>query len=160
MIMLPLQGCISTSQEPNLNEYQVQEQLERDNKKLITTLIYEVVNNEKFELVDTLMSDSLVEHDALQQPGNTPKEAFISAVLSFKKGFPDSKMYIDYQIADGEFVVPRWHMLGKHTGPFMNINPQGKSVHVTGMFFDRVINGKVVETWAEYNLIGLMSQIK
>ncbi len=41
----------------------------------------------------------------------------------------------------------------------MNIPPTGKQVMVTGISIDRIVNGKVVEAWYNYDTLGLLQQL-
>jgi steroid delta-isomerase-like uncharacterized protein len=132
---------------------------ERGNKKVIARVIDEVMNEGSLELVDELFSEDLVEHDPHQAGAGTPRQAFVDAVMQFRAAFPDNRMFIDDQVAEGDQVATRWHMTGTHLGEFMGQAPSGRAIEVTGMFFDRLEDGRIVETWANYDLLGLLRQI-
>ena len=136
------------------------EELQRSNKAVVARAIHEIVNGGRFELVDDLFADDLVEHDPHQAKGISPKQAFIDAVKGFDRAFPDGVMVIDAQIAEGNMVSTRWHMTGTHRGEFRGIEGTGRRVRITGIFFDRVEDGRLVETWANYDLFGLLEQIQ
>ena len=129
------------------------------NKQVVLTVIEEVLNLGNFEPVYDLLSDRLVEHDPHQAAGTTAHQSFINAVSMFRTAFPDQRTVVDAQVAEGDRVATRWHMTGTHKGPFMGVEPSGKLVEVTGIFFDTVQDGQIVETWANYDLYGLMQQI-
>ncbi|MDH5619580.1 MAG: ester cyclase [Gammaproteobacteria bacterium] len=164
--MLGLAACllfgaaIAHESEHQCDGFRDSEKLEHDNKAVVARAIHEIVNGGRFELVDELFADDLVEHDAHQAKGPSPKQAFIDAVKGFDRAFPDGIMVIDAQIAEGDMVSTRWHMTGTHRGEFRGIAGTGRSVRITGIFFDRVKDGKLVETWANYDLYGLLEQIR
>ena len=133
---------------------------EKQNKLVIATAIIDVLNKGEFEKVDELFSDKLVEHDPYQTKTKSPKESFIAAVNAFRSAFPDGVMTIEKQIAEGDFVSTRWSKTGTHKGEFMGIPPTNRKITFTGIFFDRLENGKIVETWANYDLFGLLQQIR
>jgi predicted ester cyclase len=56
-------------------------------------------------------------------------------------------------------VVTRWTARSTHQGEFMVILPSGNPVEVTGITVDRIEGGKVVETWGNYDALGMMQQI-
>jgi predicted ester cyclase len=62
-------------------------------------------------------------------------------------------------IAEGDKVVVRQTFRGTHTGGLMGIPPTGKRVAVPGIFITRIVNGKAVEQWANYDNLGLMQQL-
>jgi steroid delta-isomerase-like uncharacterized protein len=129
------------------------------NKQVVTRIIEEAINGGDFRCLEELFSDSLVEHDPHQSAHAPPLQAFKDAVNLFRNAFPDQHTVVEAQIAEGDLVATRWHMAGTHLGPFMGIQPSGNSVVVSGIFFDRLHNGRLVETWANYDLYGLMQQI-
>lgn len=129
------------------------------NKLVITRAITEVLNAGRFEVVDELFTDDLLEHDPHQRNAVTPKQAFIAAVKGFHSAFPDGRMQIEAQIAEGDLVSTRWSMVGTHQGEFMGVAASNRTVSMTGIFFDRLKDGKIIETWANYDLYGLMQQI-
>ena len=140
--------------------YAALSQEEKQNKLVIATAIIDVLNKGQFEKVDELFADELVEHDPYQTKTKSPKESFIAAVNVFRSAFPDGVMTIEKQIAEGDFVSTRWSKTGTHMGEFMGIPPTNRKITFTGIFFDRLENGKIVETWANYDLFGLLQQIR
>lgn len=129
------------------------------NKQVVARIIEEALNHGNFRCLDELFSDALVEHDHHQRTHDSPLQAFKDAVNLFRNAFPDQQTVIAAQIAEGDLVATRWHMAGTHLGPFMGIQPSGNRVEVSGIFFDRLQNGRLVETWANYDLYGLIQQI-
>ena len=136
------------------------ETLQNKNKKVVARIIEEVLNQGNYALIDELLSDGLVEHDPHQDKGRDAKEAFKAAVQGFKIAFPDGQTIIESQIAEGDMVVTRWRMMGTHQGPFMGVAPTGRRVEMTGMFYDRVKDGQLHETWSNWDLFGLIQQLR
>ena len=62
-------------------------------------------------------------------------------------------------VAEGDKVVTRWTGRGTHSGPRMGIPPTGRKVEVTGMRMFRLAEGKIVETWVNWDMFGLMQQL-
>ena len=66
----------------------------------------------------------------------------------------------EFVIAEGDMVVIRESAGGKHTkGAFQGIPPTGKEVTVTNNEIDRIVDGKIVEQWAQLDMLGLMQQL-
>ncbi len=72
--------------------------------------------------------------------------------------FPDTRVTVDFQIAEGDMVVTRWHFEGTHTGPGYG-DPTGRHVSVTGTHIYRVADGRIVEIWAHPNNLSFMQQL-
>jgi steroid delta-isomerase-like uncharacterized protein len=77
----------------------------------------------------------------------------------YRNAFPEIQMTVEDLIAEGDKVVTRWTARGTHQGELMGIPPSGNPVEVTGITIDRIEGGKVVETWANYDALGMMQQV-
>jgi predicted ester cyclase len=83
-------------------------------------------------------------------------KAFIGMLYS---AFPDLSHTILDQIAELDKVTTLVRAGGTHTGAFLNIPPTGKSVVITDIMIVRILDGKVVELWAQFDLLGLFQQL-
>jgi predicted ester cyclase len=77
----------------------------------------------------------------------------------YRSAFPDVRMEIEDMVAEGDRVVVRWKGTGTHTGELMGVPPSGKPAVVTGVFINRVVDGKLVEGWTSFDALGMMMQI-
>jgi steroid delta-isomerase-like uncharacterized protein len=77
----------------------------------------------------------------------------------FRGAFPDFYSTIDDQIAEGDGVATRWTMHGTHEGEFRGIAPTGKQITVTAIGIFRFSDGKVVESWDNFDQLGMMRQL-
>ena len=131
-----------------------------DNKRIISEIIEKALNQGRLDEIGDYFAADLVEHDPHQVHGADPIEAFAAAVRAFRSAFPDSQMIIEDQIAEEGRVATRWRMRGTHLGEFMGIQASNRPVEINGIFFDRLENGRIVETWANYDLHGLLQQLQ
>jgi predicted ester cyclase len=76
-------------------------------------------------------------------------------VLEVRSAFPDLHITIDDVVAEGDKVATRWTLRGTHKGEFTGITPTGKQLAMWGMSIDRVVGGRIVETWIRYDTLGL-----
>ncbi len=60
---------------------------------------------------------------------------------------------------EGDKVVTRTTPTGTNTGSLFDMYPTGKSFVVTGINIDRIAGGKIVESWGNFDQLGLMQQI-
>ena len=58
--------------------------------------------------------------------------------------------------ADGDTVCMHWRMTGTHQKPLMGVAPTGRKVTVEGMTFDRFRNGKLVESFVQWDTLGFL----
>jgi steroid delta-isomerase-like uncharacterized protein len=125
-------------------------------------LLEQTFNEGNFELIDQLVASDAINHDpatpaeirALRGP-----ELFKRTVNMYRAAFPDVRMTVDDVIAAGDKVVLRWHSEGTHRGQLAGLAPTGAHGSVTGITIDRWKDGKVVESWNEWDNLGLARQI-
>lgn len=74
--------------------------------------------------------------------------------------FSNLEVVIDDIIAEGDKVAARLTIAGTHdAGPFAGQPPTGKRVRYSSFRFYRLADGKVVETWAMQDRLGLLQQL-
>jgi predicted ester cyclase len=75
-------------------------------QKMIERIPLEVINNNKFELIDELYATDYVEHTP--QPGVPPtREGFKQTAMALKEAFPDLHYTIDDVVDGGDRIVHR-----------------------------------------------------
>jgi predicted ester cyclase len=110
-------------------------------------------------IVDELCAPDYVDHSP-PLPGMPSGNAGVrqaNAVL--RDAFPDTVHILEDQIAEGDMVVTRLRGRGTFAGEILGITPNGKVVEITGISIHRVVNGKLVEHWANADLFGFMQQL-
>jgi steroid delta-isomerase-like uncharacterized protein len=129
------------------------------NKQVARRIVDEVFTEGRLELVDELVAQEFVGHDAaLPEPTRGP-DGLRQAAAGYRGGFPDLRITIDAQIAEGDLVTTRWSAVGTHTGDFWGLAPTGKQATVTGITIDRIVDGRLVESWTNWDALGLMQQL-
>jgi len=129
-----------------------------EQNKALDRRIFEAVNNKNLDALDDLIATDWVDHNLL--PGLPLGLDSTKVTLSmYLSAFPDLKMTIEDQIAEGDKVVTRWTATGTHNGELMGIPATGKQVRVTGIDITRWSGGKSVEHWAQFDQMGLMQQL-
>jgi predicted ester cyclase len=73
--------------------------------------------------------------------------------------FPDLKITIQDQIAEGDKVMSRLSTTGTHKGDFQGIPATGNSVHMEGWTLDRIVDGKIVEHRTIDDVMTMMRQL-
>ncbi|GAC1447446.1 MAG: hypothetical protein PVSMB1_19730 [Gemmatimonadaceae bacterium] len=130
------------------------------NKALARRALEEVWNKGNLAVINELVASNATYHDANVPGGKfTGPEGVKQFVQIYRGAFPDVRITIDDQIAERDTVCTRWTATGTHKGEFMGIAPTGKATTVTGVDIDRYQNGKVVEAWASYDMLGMLQQL-
>lgn len=80
-------------------------------------------------------------------------------VRADKVAFPDGRVTVQAQIAEGDIVVTRWRFDATHAGPLYDIPPSGRRISVAGVHVHRIDGGKIVEIWAHPDTLSFMSQM-
>lgn len=129
-----------------------------DNKALVRHFFEDVWNKHNLALVDELFSADYVEHRPI--PGIPPtRDGFKQVASMFWSGFPDGRIEVEDQVAEGDTVVTRWISRSTQTGEFMQLAPMGKQVVVDGIHINRMADGKIVETWVQFDQLGMLQQL-
>ena len=80
-------------------------------------------------------------------------------VKMMRNAFPDYWMEITHMVAEDDRVAARFRQGGTHNGDLMGIAPTGKKVEWTEIGILRIADGKVVESWYDVDMLGLMGQL-
>jgi steroid delta-isomerase-like uncharacterized protein len=134
--------------------------MSEQNKALSKRNIEEVWNQRKLAVIDELVAATSVLHDPTVPGGKvTGSQGYRQFVEIYLAAFPDLHFTIQDQLADGDKVATRWTGSGTNKGALMGIPATGKHATVTGITMDRYQNGKVVESWVNYDALGMFQQL-
>lgn len=67
------------------------------------------------------------------------------------RAFSDFTVRILMQVAEGDLVATRWQFSATQTGIYLGHPPTGKRAIWTGVQIDRFENGKIVESWVDWD---------
>lgn len=80
-------------------------------------------------------------------------------IQTWRKAFPDGRMQLLDELAEGELVGVRLLWTGTHLGGFLGVPPSGRTVTCVFLGVHRVQDGKLAEGWYEQDLLGLMQRL-
>lgn len=109
-----------------------------------------------WETVDRLVSADYVIHGCF---GEETREDFKARVAEFRTAFPDLSRHRDVRLVTGGMVITALTLTGTHRGVFRGVQPTGRAIRFSGIVIDRVEGGRRVESWVQYDLLGLLGQI-
>ena len=128
------------------------------NKKIVRRLFEEPWKG-NLAVVKELVASDYIGHDpANPKPLRGPEDVkkFIS---TYREAFPDARVMVEQQLAEGDLVATRWSARGTHEGELMGVRPTGKQVTVSGLTISRLEGGKVVEEFQNWDTFGMMRQL-
>lgn len=128
-------------------------------KELIRREVTEAWNEGDFAVIDDIFAEDSIDHVPLVPMEVRGPQGHKQLVNAFRSTFPDLEMEIDEMIAEGSFVAHRVIIRGTHDGDFVGIEPTGKEVEISGMVFTRFEDGKIVESWANFDALGVLQQL-
>ncbi len=135
------------------------------NKDIARRYFLEVMNLAKLDTLYELLSpDFVFTASTLPEPCKGP-DRFIELVNMLHCKVPDFYIHVRDMVADGDEVVTRWRGGGTHTDGSLlyttrgDIAPLMSKFELDGVTWHRMKDGKIVESTADEDTVGLMTQL-
>lgn len=134
--------------------------LQAQNKATVVRFNKEVIENGSLATYDEIVSPEFHNHTAHdgRTPGPEGARYFFTQVL--RPAFPDLKVTIHDQVAEGDQVVTRKSYQATHQGTFLGVPATGKKISFAVIDIIKLRDGKYVEHWASADMFGLLQQLK
>ncbi len=129
------------------------------NKRLARRALAEIYEKGDLELADELVHPDFVDHEPAHPDHPTGPESVKQTVRSLHAAFGDLRFAVEDEIAEGDKVVQRATMSGRHTGRLMEAEPTGRAFAVRHVYIWRIADGKIVEHWGSRDDMGLLAQL-
>ena len=128
------------------------------NQTLLLRFFEAIYNQGDLRVADEIVAADYLNHNPA--PGEAPGREGLKAFVAYlRRAFDDLHITIEDQIAEGDKVVTRFTINGRHVGEFAGIPPSGKFARVTATAIHRVVDGRIVESWLNWDALGLMRQL-
>jgi predicted ester cyclase len=118
----------------------------------------QVWNLGRREAIAEMLAPDAVLHEAGSD--SVGPEGFYPFYDRVRTTLSDMHITVEDTIAEGDKLCVRWSCTAKHTGNGLGIVPTGAAINITGMAIMRVANGKLVEAWQNWDMLGLLEQMK
>ncbi|MDQ8704262.1 ester cyclase [Streptomyces sp. LHD-70] len=131
---------------------------EQLNKLTCQRFFDEVVNNKNIDLADELCTADYREHD----PSLSSYDLDFAQAKRENGEIMDAfgpRMTVEGMIAEGDMVTCRLTFQGKHTGAYQGMEPTNKDVSGTGHATFRCKDGRIAESWWNWDNLGLLRQL-
>jgi steroid delta-isomerase-like uncharacterized protein len=80
-------------------------------------------------------------------------------ITGYRSAFPDLRVIVEEQVAQGDTVVTRWTTEGTHRGELWGIPPTGRPFVITGITIDRFVEDRIAESKESWDALGMLQQL-
>ena len=133
--------------------------MSEENKAIDARMALEAFNKGRLEVVDEVIAANFVDHAQLPPGVPAGKEGVKALIGALRSAFPDMKVTIERQIAEGDLVVQHVSAAGTMTGDFAGMPASGKHARWEAIHISRFADGKVVEHWSVQDQLGMLQQL-
>jgi len=126
------------------------------NKATVRRYIEQVLNEQRYDLVEEFLAENIELHGSGIQPGLDVVKQWLAMVAT---AFPDGYHTIADMVADEEKVVSRTTFNGTHKAEMQGISATGKVVNISNITIFRLDNGKIAEGWLVNDNLDMMQQL-
>jgi steroid delta-isomerase-like uncharacterized protein len=130
-----------------------------DNKSIVRRLYEEVWNERKIEVLKELISPSHALHIPNASGSKVGPEAYKRNIQQFITAFPDLRFDVEDTVSENDKVVTCWTFSGTHKGEYLGIPATGRKISVEGITIHHVAGGKIMDSFANFDALGLMQQL-
>ena len=131
-----------------------------ENVQIMRRWFQEVWNEGRVETLYELFSPEGIAHgqEDAEAELHGPQE-FEGFVRKIRGAFSDVQLTVEDVFAAGDKGVLRWSGVMKHTGDALGMPASGRAVRLRGITLVRFADGKVVESWDNWDQLGMLQQI-
>ncbi len=131
-----------------------------ENIQLMRRWFQEVWNEGRIETVYELLSpDSIAKGQRSAEAVIRGPEEFAKFVHEIRGAFPDIQVKVEDVFGAGDKVVLRWSGVMTHKGDGLGLSASGRTVRCGGISIARIVDGKIVEGWDNWDQLGMLEQI-
>src|SRR5260221_2491803 len=153
----------ATSQRRPTAEQEIPEQRRNQpqeaelNKAVVRQVFDDLFTRGRYDLIDKVYSRDCVVHYNNRQ---YRLEESVAEGKGWRSAAPDLQMVPEGMTTQGNMVTVAWIARGTHTGKGNGlVKPTGKHIQVRGSSTFRVVNGKIVEVWNNFDRNEIFRQL-
>lgn len=133
--------------------------MHEDTKELARRALEGIYGQGDLDLADELIHPEFVDHDDTN-PSDTLGPESVKQTVGRLRTLFDPQFEVHDEIADGDKVVQRVTMRGRHVGPLMGSEPTGREFAVQHVYIWRITEGRIIEHWGSRDDLGLLDQLE
>jgi predicted ester cyclase len=129
-----------------------------DNTPVTRAVLEELFEKGNLDAAESLVDTRFVNHEA--PPGSPQGPKGLKETITWLRGlWGPMRFDIEDEICEGDKVVARVVMHGRHVGEFMGRPPSGKEFATKQIHIWRIEDGKVIEHWSVRDDLGQALQL-
>lgn len=129
-----------------------------ENSALVRRFIEKIFNQGNLVMAEEILAPDYMHHDPTTNEFGSGIDGFKQMINIYRQAF-DLQIILQDQIATEDKVVDRWTGHGTHQGEFMGLAPTGKKITAAGISIHRIADGRIAETWNNYDALGIFQQL-
>jgi predicted ester cyclase len=126
--------------------------------RVVTNLIEQIVNRGDLKWIDDLVAEHTVDHGPSLIGMSGGRAGFTHVVEALRSGLLDLVFTIDESVASGDRVSVHWTLSGMLPGAH-EAGQETRRVSTTGTNIYRLEEGKIHESWGNWDALGMMIQL-
>lgn len=128
------------------------------NKELVKKFNYEVIQGKSVQAFEETVHAQFFNH-SVPVGAITGREGVLDYMKIIWLVFPDMKVEINMQIAEGDLVTTHKTFHATHKGVFMGMEPTNKKISWDVIDIIRIKDGKAIEHWSIRDNNALLKQL-
>lgn len=129
------------------------------NKEVVRRHYEDGVNNGDIDVATVAFAEEYVNHIPGRAEPVRGVPAWVEFFRALRTAFPDMTTTLELLLGEGDLVAVRHVWRGTHDGPYEGIAATGRPVTFTGADIYRIVDGKIVEEWSEFDELGILRQL-
>ena len=118
----------------------------------------EVWNKARREAIVEMIAENGVIHDG--DTDSVGPDGFCGFYDRIRSAFPEIHITVEDTFSEADKICVRWWCTAKHTGDGLGFPPTNRTAVFTGICIFRVLGGKIVEAWQNWDMLGMIAQLK
>jgi steroid delta-isomerase-like uncharacterized protein len=135
---------------------QVQIAPTEQNKAVVRRVFDDLFSKGRYELIDQIYTKDCPVHSGNR---NTRLEQAVAEGKGWRSAAPDLFMAVERMEVERDFVIVEWTAKGTNTGKGNGVPATGKRILIRGNSRFRVVKGKIVEVWNNFDRDEIFRQL-
>jgi steroid delta-isomerase-like uncharacterized protein len=148
----------SSASVPVLGSMSPLETMSEHNKE-VARAVFDVWSTGAVERLDGLAARDVLHHDPYDPNAADGLGGMKRTIELNRRAFPDMRLIVEDQVAEGDKVATRWRGEMTHLGALAGAPPTGRRVTLSGITIDRFEDGKIVEAWRSMDMLNLLREL-
>jgi ketosteroid isomerase-like protein len=129
------------------------------NKVVCRRLHDEIFLKGDLAVADEIFAPDAAFHGPDWPEGATGPEVAKEDARTYRGAFSIDRLSRDGEFAEGDMVCHLWTFSGVHIGDLAGIPPTGRQVTASGIDVFRCRDGRIVETWQQWDQVAMLQQL-